>query len=156
MNRPRLATSDLQALIRTTAARYVDDVSDLEVQALYSTFRTTIGLRAVRLANEALRENKTLRVDRFRSKGGLDFDLLSRETIVQQLEAGSGLDLDTCAHIVGGIEDATISSLKPGDSLVIEGIGTVRRGLDNAVTLELDDALRAEASPPLRALAVGT
>jgi len=141
-----LCQEEIESLLRSEASKHVESVTDLEVHAVYSTLRTSLGLRALRLAGNALREHRPARIESFNSQEGFDFHELPRETLLLQLDAGSGLGQAVCDALLKGLEQTINEHLSTADIVELGGLGLVRRQGRYGLELQLDKDLRV--APP--------
>jgi hypothetical protein len=132
----------LQQLVRRIAAGHYPDLEDFEVESATSSLLTTFGLQALNLALDHERLGRSARVEGFESREGFDFTALPRDTIVNQLDAASGLGVPVCQEIVAELESWITQELDKSDSVTIEHLGTFSADFGSGLTLTLDAALR--------------
>jgi hypothetical protein len=147
-----LSYAALQQLVRRVAAGHYPDLEDFEVESATSSLLTTFGLQALNLALDYGRLGRSARVEGFESREGFDFSTLSRVTIVNQLDAASGLGIPVCQEIVTEIETWVAHELDKSGEVTIEHLGTFSAEFGSGLILTLDAALRVV--PPDEAVAV--
>lgn len=117
-----------------------------EIEYLQRSLRNGIALRAVSLAMEHRHAGDRAGISTFivLSQGG--FAQLSEQDLAAHLEHSSGLPFSACKAALAGLWTVAIEQLQHSASVLVEGIGAVRRNASGEIALELDRDLAIAAT----------